>query len=807
MILVGYVFLWKIVMRKYNFVYRKLIIGFFLAFILSAFSDVLAQSCSTYYTGCQNGPIQYQNCMPCYPGDGGKVRYNFPGWKIGGTSSGCTGGKVKHLMWTCCTCPGPSYYCGDGSCNGGENKCSCPDDCGYPGCGECGNPPCTYCGDGSCNGNESLCANNCPQDCGTYPSCGQCGLPACCTVSGPTAPVLVSPANNTSLTRSSAINLTWSAPSSWGNDCNNGANFYALSTVINGVQTVTYPTTTSSSLSLGVCNSTVYWAVAAYNGAAWSPWSSTYTLTNTGFTGPTISNFSSTANIVSAGTPITFSATANDTDPGADISWMRYMVYNSSNVLVSDSNNLTTPCNGNSNTCATSYTWIPDVNTPQGNYRVQVTSSDQCGYISSVYGYNFSVAPVYNLQVNVDRLGLVIPDSSGNIDFNSVCSSVTGDFSNVNVTYYAGGISRSTLLSNSSGIVTFNNIPQADVNAGITLTATPSSVESCQSYDFYCYGNTAGTMGNQANHRVDFTGVAVGGTKSVNIGLGEEKKDSWETVFDGDIYARNANVGVSCVDATAGGGFETTTIVEDTIGGFFRTAGSLNSSATKDIYTGDNSGYAKDLDGLENNSGNQVNSFDAWFHNYEFPDLTSSTAPVIVGGTLSGIEGNKIYKTNGDLLLTAPITYNLGSSDSVSIVYVNGDLFLGRDLISNNGLVLFIVSGNVTVHPSVGISDYTTAGTFTPTTSANIAAGIISLNDITFTSADSVVGDRTIILNGFVMSKGDLYFNRDLMGNNDRYPAHVIKFDTKILSRLSDLEETLSTGLATYDVQWIYDEN
>ena len=87
---------------------------------------------------------------------------------------------------------GSGSYCGDGTCDPGEDQCNCPDDCGTPPSTETsctdgvdndcdtytdcddsdcdGDPACAepYCGDGTCDPDEDQC--NCPEDCGTPPS-------------------------------------------------------------------------------------------------------------------------------------------------------------------------------------------------------------------------------------------------------------------------------------------------------------------------------------------------------------------------------------------------------------------------------------------------------------------------------------------------------------------------------------------------------------------------------------------------------------------------------------------------------------
>jgi hypothetical protein len=83
-------------------------------------------------------------------------------------------------------------YCGDETCDPGEDQCNCPEDCGTPPSTETsctdgidndcdtytdcddsdcdGDPACAepYCGDGTCDPDEDQC--NCPDDCGTPPS-------------------------------------------------------------------------------------------------------------------------------------------------------------------------------------------------------------------------------------------------------------------------------------------------------------------------------------------------------------------------------------------------------------------------------------------------------------------------------------------------------------------------------------------------------------------------------------------------------------------------------------------------------------
>ena len=83
----------------------------------------------------------------------------------------------NNRSWVCAcetddTCPPPTAYCGDGTCNNGETNCTCSD------CtGTCDNPPPgPYCGDGTCNNGETNCtcddcSGTCPPPGGSNPSC------------------------------------------------------------------------------------------------------------------------------------------------------------------------------------------------------------------------------------------------------------------------------------------------------------------------------------------------------------------------------------------------------------------------------------------------------------------------------------------------------------------------------------------------------------------------------------------------------------------------------------------------------------
>jgi hypothetical protein len=79
-------------------------------------------------------------------------------------SASSTAGAPEHPATSTQSLTDEEGYCGDGSCNNGEDCSSCDGDCGS----------CGYCGDGSCNNGEDC--TSCDSDCG---SCGYCGDGSC----------------------------------------------------------------------------------------------------------------------------------------------------------------------------------------------------------------------------------------------------------------------------------------------------------------------------------------------------------------------------------------------------------------------------------------------------------------------------------------------------------------------------------------------------------------------------------------------------------------------------------------------------
>lgn len=148
-----------------------------------------ADSCNTT-TGCVNTPISCNDGNACTADscDAGSGCVNTPVNCDDGDA--CTADSCDSGTGACVNDP-ITPCCGNGSCESGENQCNCSADCGTPPAGEsncadgvdndcdgatdCNDSDCSadpncasFCGDGTCDPGEDQC--NCPTDCGTPPA-------------------------------------------------------------------------------------------------------------------------------------------------------------------------------------------------------------------------------------------------------------------------------------------------------------------------------------------------------------------------------------------------------------------------------------------------------------------------------------------------------------------------------------------------------------------------------------------------------------------------------------------------------------
>lgn len=719
-------------------------------FYLHKNAEAACRSCPSGWYECNGGTM-------CCFGAG------CPSW-------GCGWYECVDWNWTCDTCT--TYDCWwEEDCSSWFNcriyrecewrtyECGCHSECVetewrvcYGGCQSCVQ---IYCGDGICDPGEE----------------GWCG--DCCTVTNPSTPVLYSPASGINLGRASSVTLDWSDVS-WGEDCGGGGDYYYIA--VRGINSVNYTSYGSAlSVPLRKCNGNSTWQVWANNGAAWSGGSSVWGITQSGFVPPTVTSIYPITPSVGYPEIMKIGVTVND--PDGNLSWVKLYVDGTPVDTIN--------CSGN--TCTVELEWSPTCS-DAGTHTFTAVAADDCGYTSPastpVTAY---VEKVYNLQVSAKSTEIYDPETN-----NNVCPPSGESVGNVSTWYtdILGG-SVNPLNIPSGGSITFRNIPESILP--ITLDATYLGGAVCEKYELYCLDgkNVTDFYAGEGEDptEIRFDEYETCETRSLTIGVGEEKKISWETILDGDLYAKDVNVSVDCDADIVGGNFAPYLLADEGMGGFARSADEISS---RDNINNGEGGFAKNLD-IDPDTNQK--SLDIWLNNFEFPDVSSLDDI----GNINSIAPNKVYRATTDSFSG---TYNIG--DGVAVVYVDGDMEISGDITSTNpdSFVVFVVNGNVNISSDIGFDSLLS---FTKLSPVNVKAGIIALGDITFSSGDGEI-DMPIIVDGFLVSRSVIRFNRDLEEYNDTFPAHVIKFYDKAIAQLTKLEENVLTGLATYDVQWIYEK-
>jgi len=442
--------------------------------------------------------------------------------------------------------------------------------------------------------------------------------------------------------------------------------------------------------------------------------------------------------------------------------------------------------------CTSTYSWTPPCGTPNGYYSARAVGRHSCGNLS-VGGptYVFEVENSYNLSVTTNTLnGLIASGTSPD------CTAAKTARQSISVTLQTDptlGVAYpyNRNLTSGAGNTAFFSIIPAHAST-VRVTSASYTPGQCRGFDFYCAGNTP----QVSTPSISFTGSADCSTKTTDISLVENKRPAWATLLDGNAYAKSANLSIGCTAMTVGGGFVPTfinTSPTGRLGGSLYTAGDISALDNRSIYYPFN-GYSKNLDPT---LSTPLKSSDNWINNYAFPTTIPTYAvPATNLSTLSA--ANPVIYINGSL--TAPSAGFTSALSGAYIVYVNGNFTIYGPITSANALITFIVNGNVSVAGSVG----TSAPSLTTSSTANIKAGIISMGNITFPQK-STPPDNPLLIEGFLMSKGTINFNRDLGVDNSWYPSTIVRFDRTAYSKFNTLMNARKTGIETYDVQWIYD--
>ncbi|MBI3384810.1 hypothetical protein HY030_01300 [Candidatus Gottesmanbacteria bacterium] len=245
--------------------------------------------CDYYQCNCNYTPYPYtcpddgstcdgsEGCTAPPSGSGGGTT---TGGNVGsGINSNPTPTPVNCFNESNCP-PGKSVQCNGSQCSAGVSCwCGTIDNLGTGG-GNCttaanctGTAPCPIGLSGSwyCNGGQ--CQSYCSTDNSAPPPDTSGGAtptpPPGCTPSSPSAPVLVSPANNATLGNTS-VTFAWTGVSSWGENCTLGTAGYKVYADTNanpGTAVCTAPPGTTT-CSANLTDQTVYkWKVVADNGA------------------------------------------------------------------------------------------------------------------------------------------------------------------------------------------------------------------------------------------------------------------------------------------------------------------------------------------------------------------------------------------------------------------------------------------------------------------------------------------------------------------------------------------------------------
>ncbi len=187
-------------------------------------------------------------------------------------------------VWTACS-------------NGGNSGGSCSGPTGGPCSGTCPsgqtcraatvqNGAACGCRSGGTGGGCTTQTSECKQSCNPANTTGSCTRPngnpgkqctVCCRATVPTAPTLNSPVNGYSSPVAN-VTLSWSPPTSWGDDCSNNANkqfrVYFGADASTPYLLGAYASTQLSTTFSGTVGSTYYWRVIARNNQDWNETSS-----------------------------------------------------------------------------------------------------------------------------------------------------------------------------------------------------------------------------------------------------------------------------------------------------------------------------------------------------------------------------------------------------------------------------------------------------------------------------------------------------------------------------------------------------
>ena len=752
-------------------------------------------------------------------------------WKCPNAAFNCSGNQEK---W-CDDCGGVDCKSvgggGDGGGGGGGGKTQ-PPNCGtecspggvkYDGCGSslsCA--PDIHCtaGDqykGNCGNPGAACG---PKGSGGYcyrvcwgPGCGG-GGGSTCNDTSPGAVSLVAPASgaNTGLVN---VKLKWNGLSDWGQGCPSNDNkfkvfvtqrvnsvcpssgYSRLATVDQG--TVSY-TTSRLELYKQYC-----WYILSDNGslttssAVW--WFSTDKAPTASITAPATNTY------FQQGTQISFSGTASDVDsPLNNLNLFRIDENINHNI---DGNWIkfdpTQTCT--TQTCAINRSWTPASN-EAGCWDVRIDAVDSVGGTCSGYpGLNSSWVDCQGTDyikvcVNAKVQGWIWDSTSGSCKFTNKGNKEikTSEATGVNP-YIVGPPQVNGIWDPNNPSFDTYSYKIDNVRTGSqTLCAQPIASLPGFRYTLTCTSNSTALGGSCAP-------ITVYNNSPTIADLGYTLTSTgWFTSFDGDVFGGFGS-GFSVVNGVP------STIAPTYVGYLVKGLGTVFGIAdlsvkkqpgNTDVYSEDNNRYVK-------NTG--APSF--WPANYNLippsgATLISSCSNILTNGNLNP---TITYKVNigclQPVLNSGNILYKL-KSNGIVVIYVTGNsgsLTFKNNFQSNAGQaskrrILFVTTLPVIYGKDIGYLS-PPSGTRPLIESAVITSGGVSFPTKT-TKSDPTIEDSTIMVEGPIIAKVDISFNRDRK-TMDKYPAEVVKYNALYLDKLSTLElsnGSNKSGLFLNDAVW-----
>ncbi|MBN1162686.1 hypothetical protein JXA34_03005 [Patescibacteria group bacterium] len=501
---------------------------------------------------------------------------------------------------------------------------------------------------------------------------------------------------------------------------------------------------------------------------------------------------------------------ADDPDPGDT----EHLVY-TWNVYCDSGDNGTFPSGNVSTMPNAEILWRAPVHSQSDNSEkcdVVVTVFDGFESNSEVYTDFVNITYTYQLEFNVFETPYEdCDDHQGTADGVSI---TYRDVSNSRVYTIVDG-SGSDSDGTENGKILFDAIRSSSHTFNVDVFYSPE----CARWHLNCVPGEVVGGGVSAQISVTPSGC---GVIPLDIELFEEELNSWEIAIDGDVYANSLDTDVVCAGEELGDGFvgsllqfsDVSSHVDDAF------AHTLSENAVDTAMCSpeaDHCGFAKN-----------TSMRSEWFDNvYTFQPPTHSEVNTVsylyevnwdwsddrsVVNTMTASRFNSEFTRWGSLGYVPTIVRRR----EAGILYVPSggstlDISLPIHRYMNSSTysddLLIITDADVNIDASVGYATYGVGG-YNLQARPNIEAGIITSGTINIEGA-ATPPDIPLLLQGPLVAE-NITFNRNLVLDNDMYPAVATKYSTDFLYYLTREERDPTycdidfTGLGMFDVQFTY---